>query len=262
MDSLPAAHHPANILRVERQRRKTHSENLRRHRTPPLVIPLNKGRSIRGRVVDGNSKPAVGALVIPSVTVVALTDLVGRVRFLEERTASPWRVSPGEGEAESIEASGSSRKSKPRARHLTCAEWSPDATRRIQPVQEILQKGALIAGLLYWALPPSLNAAATFDQANEQTRVEKPDRATTIHGKTLDAWLVALKDRDPAVRKRAVEVVGERAVDPDLAQDERLRLQTAVRSVLSSDKDAEVRQAAAFFADLFKVSGAPTWSIA
>ena len=121
----------------------------------------------------------------------------------------------------------------------------------------MLQNSVLIAGLLYWALPPSLGGAARFEQANGQTRTQGPDHAATIHGKALEEWLAALKDRDPAVRKRAVEVVGERAVDPDLAQNERLRLQTAVMSVLSSDKDAEVRQAAAFFADLFKVSGSP-----
>ena len=46
----------------------------------------------------------------------------------------------------------------------------------------------------------------------------------TIHGKTLDEWLAAFKDRDPAVRKRAVESRrGTREVDPDLAQNERLQ---------------------------------------
>ena len=44
------------------------------------------------------------------------------------------------------------------------------------------------------------------------------DRPATIQGKTIDEWLAALKDRDPAVRKRAVEVVGERSVDPAVPQ--------------------------------------------
>ncbi len=35
--------------------------------TPPLVFRVNKGRSIRGRVVDGSGKPVVGAIVIPEV---------------------------------------------------------------------------------------------------------------------------------------------------------------------------------------------------
>ena len=35
-----------------------------------------------------------------------------------------------------------------------------------------------------------------------------------IQGKTVDEWLAALKDRDPAVRERAVEVLGERSLDP------------------------------------------------
>jgi hypothetical protein len=100
-------------------------------------------------------------------------------------------------------------------------------------MQEILQKAALIAGFLSWALPPSIGGAAAFEQANGQTRVPDPGRAATIHGKTLDGWLAALNDRDPAVRKRAVEIVGEHAVDPDLAQNERFRLQIAVRSLLA-----------------------------
>ena len=78
-----------------------------------------------------------------------------------------------------------------------------------------------------------------------------------IQGKTIDEWLAALKDRDPAVRKRAVEVLGERSLDPAVPADEKSRLQTAVSSLSFSDKDAEVRQAAAFFADLFKVSDSP-----
>ena len=34
------------------------------------------------------------------------------------------------------------------------------------------------------------------------------DRPATIQGKTIDEWLAALKDRDPAVRERAVEIAG------------------------------------------------------
>ena len=58
-----------------------------------------------------------------------------------------------------------------------------------------------------------------------------------IQGKTIDAWLAALKDRDPAVRKRAVEVLGERTLDPAIPADEKSRLQTDVRSLMFSDKD-------------------------
>src|SRR5262249_46999345 len=57
-------------------------------------------------------------------------------------------------------------------------------------------------------------------------------------------------------RKRAVEVIGERSVDPDIPADEKSRLRTALTSVFS-DKDPEVRKAAAFFVELFKVSGHP-----
>ena len=52
------------------------------------------------------------------------------------------------------------------------------------------------------------------------------DRPATIQGKTIDEWLAALKDRDPAVRERAVEVLGERSLDPAVPADEQSRLQT------------------------------------
>jgi hypothetical protein len=50
------------------------------------------------------------------------------------------------------------------------------------------------------------------------------DRLTMIQGKTTGEWLAALKDRDAAVRERAVEILGERALDPAIPGDERSRL--------------------------------------
>ena len=83
------------------------------------------------------------------------------------------------------------------------------------------------------------------------------DGPRVIQGKTIDEWLTALKDRDPAVRKRAVEVLGARALDPDGDPDEKARLQSAVGSLLFSDTDAEVRRAVASFADRARASRSP-----
>lgn len=79
----------------------------------------------------------------------------------------------------------------------------------------------------------------------------------SIRGKTVDQWLAALKDRDPSVRRQAVEILGERSVDPDVPADERSRLSMAVTSMVSSDKDRQVVQAAAFYADLSRAAGRP-----
>jgi WD40 repeat protein/beta-lactamase regulating signal transducer with metallopeptidase domain len=96
-------------------------------------------------------------------------------------------------------------------------------------------------------------------KAKEEAPQAKPagDRPAVIQGKTIDEWLAALKDRDPAVRERAVDVVGERSLDPAVSADERSRLRIAVNSLLFSDKDPEVRRAAAFFSDLSRASGSP-----
>jgi WD40 repeat protein len=90
----------------------------------------------------------------------------------------------------------------------------------------------------------------------EEKAPSKPaaDDAVIIQGKTVDEWLAALKDRDPAKRKRAVAVVGGCAADPDVPENEKTRLQTALVSLLS-DKDEQVRREAAFYSDLFRFSG-------
>ncbi len=119
-----------------------------------------------------------------------------------------------------------------------------------------LQKTVLSTILVFYGFGPSLRAMQDRVQENAAAQANPADRPALIHGKTIDAWLAALKDRDPAVRKRAIEVLGERTLDPAVPADEKASLQTEVRSLLS-DKDAGVGQAAAFFADLFKVSNSP-----
>ena len=58
-------------------------------------------------------------------------------------------------------------------------------------------------------------------------KANKPE--VVIQGKPLSDWMTALKDRDPAVRLRAVEVLGE--ITSDQAGDQWPRLQIAIRSV-------------------------------
>lgn len=124
-------------------------------------------------------------------------------------------------------------------------------------MRETLRKTVFSSILVFYGFYPSLRAMQDRVQENAAAQANPADRPALIQGKTIDAWLAALKDRDPAVRKRAIEVLGERTLDPALPADEKASLQTEVRSLLFSDKDAAVRQTAAFFADLFKVSGSP-----
>ena len=103
--------------------------------------------------------------------------------------------------------------------------------------------------------PPRKAEAGKKDES--QPAKAAADRPASIQGKTIDEWLAALKDRDPAVRERAVEVVGERSLDPALPADEKSRLQIALNTLMSSDKDRGVRQSAAFFADLQRMAHSP-----
>ena len=101
-------------------------------------------------------------------------------------------------------------------------------------------------------------AAAPRPAEQVKPKDEKADKpAVVIQGKPLSDWMTALKDRDPAVRLRAVEVLGE--VTSDQAGDQWSKLQIAVRSAATQDKDPAVRKAAAFFSDLIsgKLSNAP-----
>jgi hypothetical protein len=57
------------------------------------------------------------------------------------------------------------------------------------------------------AAPPAGLQAEEQDQVKEVPRSEPAaDGPARIRGKTIDEWLAALKDRDPATRKWAVEV--------------------------------------------------------
>ncbi len=120
-------------------------------------------------------------------------------------------------------------------------------------------RGLLVVTVILGIVPAgwTIGGVRPAGQAAEPPRSEPADDGpAVIHGKTIDEWVAALKDRDPATRKRAVEAIGERSVDPDVPANEKSRLRTALTSVFS-DKDAEVRKAAAFYADLFKISGSP-----
>jgi len=66
--------------------------------------------------------------------------------------------------------------------------------------------------------------------------------AVIIQGKPLSHWMTALKDRDPAVRMRALEVLGD--VTQDQAGDQFFNLQSEINGAASHDKDPGVRKAA------------------
>ncbi len=119
--------------------------------------------------------------------------------------------------------------------------------------------GGLLALTVILSIVPAEVPAQEKDDTKKVSAPSKPsaDGPATIQGKTIDEWLAALKDRDPAVRKRAVEVVGERSVDPAVIQPERSRLHTAVASLALSDKDQDVARDAGYYAVLFDVSDFP-----
>jgi WD40 repeat protein len=92
----------------------------------------------------------------------------------------------------------------------------------------------------------------------EPAKSQKDKAATssiTIEGKRLANWIADLKDGDPAVRKRAVEILA--AVTKDQAGDQFDDIRARLSGVMSSDKSRDVRQAAAKVADDFKLSQAP-----
>jgi hypothetical protein len=119
-------------------------------------------------------------------------------------------------------------------------------------------RGRLALIIFLWIVPAgwSIGRAHLVGPEAEPSLSQADDDPGVIQGKTIEEWIAALKDRDPARRKQAVEVIGERSVDPDIPADEKSRLRTALTSVFS-DKDPEVSKAAAFFAGLFKISSSP-----
>ncbi len=113
---------------------------------------------------------------------------------------------------------------------------------------------ALLASIVALGIGPAGSMTARAQPAGPGPQ----ERAgATIQGKTVDQWLDALKDRDPAVRERAVEVLGERSLDPAVPEAERLKLGTAINGLMLSDKDGGVRDAAASFSGLERMAGAP-----
>jgi hypothetical protein len=74
------------------------------------------------------------------------------------------------------------------------------------------QKTVLSTILLCFGFNPSLRGMQDREQENAAAHVKPADRPALIQGKTIEAWLAALKDSDPAVRKRAIEVLGRAAL--------------------------------------------------
>jgi beta-lactamase regulating signal transducer with metallopeptidase domain/Tol biopolymer transport system component len=121
----------------------------------------------------------------------------------------------------------------------------------------IVPAGLAISSAPVAALPTG--AQAQERPSSEQTKPSKPiaDPPAKIQGKTIDEWLAALKDRDPAVRERAVDVLGERALGLTISDEEKAKLLLAVSSLAFSDQNNQVRQAAAFFVDVQRISRSP-----
>jgi WD40 repeat protein/beta-lactamase regulating signal transducer with metallopeptidase domain len=101
--------------------------------------------------------------------------------------------------------------------------------------------------------------SAVPSSAQDAPAKEKKEKAATpsitIEGKLLANWIAALEDPDPAVRKRAVEVLS--GVTKDQAGDQLGDIRAKILGVMSSDKAPEVRRAAAKVADDFKLADAP-----
>ena len=119
------------------------------------------------------------------------------------------------------------------------------------------QKTALSTILLCCVFVPSLGRMQNREQENPRAQVKTAQRPERIKGKTIDEWLAALKDRDPSVRERAVEIIAERALDPAATPNEQSRLLLALTPLALSDQNQQVREAAAFFAGLRRILGRP-----
>ncbi len=79
--------------------------------SPPLVIRLGAGRSIRGLVVDGNGKPVVGGIVIPEVRLTGI-DRVGWRGKIDADGRFVWPNAPTEAITLEVVPSGVTGSSK------------------------------------------------------------------------------------------------------------------------------------------------------
>ena len=121
-------------------------------------------------------------------------------------------------------------------------------------VAAVILVPALWVAMLAWPVPfqqarASQPVPAADSSASHQPEQAKPDApkvakpAVMIHGKPLAEWIATLKNREPAVRIRALEVLGE--VTQDQAGDQFFELQSTVGGAAHMDKDPGVRKAAA-----------------
>lgn len=106
------------------------------------------------------------------------------------------------------------------------------------------------------AEPPAPQAARPAQRAAPAKDAADRSALATVEGRTIAAWQAALKDRDPAVRLKAVEILGQRAYDLSVPETERQALQLAINGLMS-DKNDEVRHAAAFYIDLQRIAKDP-----
>jgi WD40 repeat protein len=132
----------------------------------------------------------------------------------------------------------------------------------------IIAAGVVIAAPTSWiaasALTRPFHLAQTNKNESPTPRPQEPakskhenvaKRPVAIQGKPLADWIAALKDPDPAVRRRAVEVLGK--VTRDQAGDQFSDIHARILGLMSSDTDRAVRRAAAAIADEIKLENAP-----
>ena len=84
------------------------------------MIRLGAGRSIRGRVVDGNGKPVVGAIVIPEVRLTG-TDRLGWRGKTDADRRFVWPNAPSEAITLKVVALGSGEFAEQRVGHADAA---------------------------------------------------------------------------------------------------------------------------------------------
>jgi WD40 repeat protein/beta-lactamase regulating signal transducer with metallopeptidase domain len=112
----------------------------------------------------------------------------------------------------------------------------------------IVAAGAVVVAPTFWIAALGQSQPAQQDQANQKpATVEAEEKKAgkpplLIQGKPLPDWIAALKEPDPAVRKRALDVLGD--VTRAQAGDEFFAIEAQINGALFNDKDPGVRRAA------------------
>ena len=103
----------------------------------------------------------------------------------------------------------------------------------------ILAAGVAVLAPAFWIAASAQSQPAQTAQTHAEPVKPKDEKASKppvmVQGKSLSDWITALKNRDPTVRKQAVEVLG--GVTKDQAGDQFSDIRARIVGVRSSDKD-------------------------